>query len=76
MLLGAGVDTGAFLVQIRLAGDAGASGFLAGRGIWGPALAADPDEAGRVAAASGVTALERCRAVAERHARPLPDGRA
>lgn len=76
VLLGAGVDTEAFLVQIRLAGEAGASGFLAGRGIWGPALAADPDEAGRVAAMSGVAALERCRAVAERHARPLPDGRA
>ena len=46
VLLGAGVDTATFLDQIRLAGEAGASGFLAGRGIWGPALAADPDEAG------------------------------
>jgi len=72
VLLGAGVGEEAFLVQVRLAGDAGAAGFLAGRGIWGPALSTDPDETGRLAAGSGVAALERCRAVAERHARPLP----
>ena len=37
VLLGAGVDTDTFVEQIRLAGMAGASGFLAGRGIWGSA---------------------------------------
>jgi tagatose-1,6-bisphosphate aldolase len=76
VLLGAGVETAIFLAQIRLAGSAGASGFLAGRGIWGAALAADPDEAERIAAAIGRPDLERCRAVAERFASPLPSARA
>ena len=71
VLLGAGVDTATFTDQIRLAGMAGASGFLAGRGIWGPALSSDLDEAERLAAASGRADLERCRLVADRFARPL-----
>jgi tagatose-1,6-bisphosphate aldolase len=71
VLLGAGVDTPTFLEQIRLAGSAGASGFLAGRGIWGAALAADPDEAERLAVTVCRPELERCREVAERFARPL-----
>ena len=70
VLLGAGADTSTFVDQIRLAGTAGASGFLAGRGIWGPALTPDPDETERLAA-SARTNLERCRAVAERFSRPL-----
>jgi tagatose-1,6-bisphosphate aldolase len=71
VLLGAGVDTSTFVDQVRLAGMAGASGFLAGRGIWGPALVADPDEAERLAAGSALDDLERCRAVADRFARPI-----
>jgi tagatose-1,6-bisphosphate aldolase len=71
VLLGAGVETATFLEQIRLAGTAGASGFLAGRGIWGAALAADPDEVERLATAVCRPDLERCRVMAERFARPL-----
>jgi tagatose-1,6-bisphosphate aldolase len=71
VLLGAGVDTATFLEQIRLAGTAGASGFLAGRGIWGAALATDPDETERLATTVCRPDLERCRAMAERFARPL-----
>ena len=71
VLLGAGADTDSFVEQIRLAGQAGASGFLAGRGIWGPALSADLDSVGR-AAGPCLTAFGRCREMAERHARPLP----
>jgi tagatose-1,6-bisphosphate aldolase len=71
VLLGAGVDTATFLEQIRLAGTAGASGFLAGRGIWGAALVADPDEAERLAATACLPDLERCRTVAEQYARPM-----
>jgi len=71
VLLGAGTDTATFVDQIRLAGEAGASGFLAGRGIWGPALARDPDAAERMAADGGRADLERCGAVARRNARPL-----
>ncbi|HTS15231.1 MAG TPA: tagatose 1,6-diphosphate aldolase [Candidatus Sulfotelmatobacter sp.] len=72
VLLGAGVATDVFLDQIRLAGRAGASGFLAGRGIWGPALSADAEATGRLAATSSLVDLERCRDVAARFARPLP----
>ena len=71
VLLGAGADPDTFVEQIRLAGTAGAAGFLAGRGIWGAALAADPDESERIATAVCRPDLERCRAMAERVARPL-----
>ena len=71
VLLGAGADADTFVEQIRFAGSAGASGFLAGRGIWGAALNADPAEAERIAIEICRPALERCRAVAERFARPL-----
>ncbi len=71
VLLGAGIDTATFLEQIRLAGLAGASGFLAGRGIWGEAVTLDAAEAGRIAARVSRPAFERCREVAEQVARPL-----
>jgi tagatose-1,6-bisphosphate aldolase len=71
VLLGAGVDTATFLAQIRLAGTAGATGFLTGRGIWGAALVADPDEADRLATTVCLPDLEHCRTTAERFARPL-----
>ena len=71
VLLGAGVRTDTFVDQIRLAATAGASGFLAGRGIWGAALDAEADDIERVATTICRPELERCRAVAERHAKPL-----
>ena len=74
VLLGAGADTDAFVEQIRLAGRAGASGFLAGRGIWGPALSADLDDVDRAAHGPALDAFRRCREMAERSARPLPSG--
>jgi tagatose-1,6-bisphosphate aldolase len=75
VLLGAGVETAAFVKQIRLAGTAGASGFLAGRGIWGAALDADPGEIERTVSTTCRADLERCRAVAEQFARPLASAR-
>jgi tagatose-1,6-bisphosphate aldolase len=71
VLLGAGVDTATFLDEIRIAGTAGAAGFLAGRGIWGPTLDRDADEVERLATQTGLPDLERCRTTAERYARPL-----
>jgi tagatose-1,6-bisphosphate aldolase len=71
VLLGAGAELETFVEQIAIAGSAGASGFLAGRGIWGAALSRDPDEAERIATTVCRPAFERCRAVAERTARPL-----
>ena len=76
VLLGAGADTDIFVEQIRIAGRAGASGFLAGRGIWGPALSADLDAVERAASGSALDAFRRCREMAERYARPLPGSRA
>jgi tagatose-1,6-bisphosphate aldolase len=71
VLLGAGAALEVFVEQVRIAGMAGASGFLAGRGIWGAALTRDPDEAERIATTVCRPAFERCRAVAEGVARPL-----
>jgi len=71
VLLGGGVDTDTFVEQIRLAGTAGAAGFLAGRGIWGAAIASDVDDAERIARRVCRPDLERCRAMAERVAQPL-----
>ena len=71
VLLGAGVAIDVFVDQIRLAGQAGASGFLAGRGIWGSALSRDPEEVERLARVVALPAFERCRATAEQFARPL-----
>ena len=71
VLLGGGVDTDTFVEQIRLAGTAGAAGFLAGRGIWGAAIASDVDDAERIARRVCRPDLERCREMAERVAQPL-----
>ena len=71
VLLGAGAGTEVFVEQIRLAGTAGASGFLAGRGIWAAALDVHADETEQVATTICRPALERCREAAERFARPL-----
>jgi tagatose-1,6-bisphosphate aldolase len=76
VLLGAGADIETFVEQIRLAGSAGASGFLAGRGIWGAAISARADETERLATSVCRPLLERCREMAERVATPLDaDGR-
>jgi tagatose-1,6-bisphosphate aldolase len=71
VLLGAGVDNETFVDQVRLAGAAGAAGFLVGRGIWGPAVAEDLDEVEYLAATISRPAFERCRQTAEAVARPL-----
>lgn len=71
VLLGAGASPDAFVAQIRAAGAAGASGFLAGRGIWGPALRADAAETERLAATVARPVLEQCRAAAVAACRPL-----
>jgi tagatose-1,6-bisphosphate aldolase len=75
VVLGAGVDIDTFVDQVRLAGIAGASGFLAGRGIWGSALTRDAAETERIAGAVCLPAFERCRAMAEQAARPIESAR-
>jgi tagatose-1,6-bisphosphate aldolase len=76
VLLGAGADGDTFLEQIRLAGTAGASGFLAGRGIWGAAVGPDVRATERIASTVCRADLERCRELAERVAQPIqPSGK-
>ena len=67
-------DVDALVHQIRLAGEAGASGFLAGRAIWGPVLRGDPEETRRLAPDVAVAAFNRCRAAAESSTRTLRGG--
>jgi tagatose-1,6-bisphosphate aldolase len=71
VLLGGGVSLDTFGRQLRVAGTAGGAGFLAGRGIWGPAVTADPDEAERRATGVSLPAFIRCAEIAERACRPL-----
>jgi tagatose-1,6-bisphosphate aldolase len=71
VVLGGGADVETLVDEIRLAGEAGAVGFLAGRSVWGPVLRADVGETARLAAEIARPAFERCRAMAERTARPL-----
>jgi tagatose-1,6-bisphosphate aldolase len=75
VVLGGGADIDILVDEIRLAGEAGAVGFLAGRSVWGPVLRADVGETARLAAEIARPAFERCRAMAERTARPLATGR-
>jgi sulfofructosephosphate aldolase len=71
VLLGAGADSATFVEQLRVAGAAGASGFLVGRGIWGVALDRDPEIVERRASAISLPLLQQCREIAEAVARPL-----
>jgi len=71
VLLGGGDDDATLLARIGAAAEAGASGFLAGRAIWGPVLRDDPDETARLAGEIAAPAFARARAVAERAGRPL-----
>lgn len=76
VLLGGGAKPGidALVDQIRIAGEAGASGFLAGRAIWGPVLGSDAAETARLATGMALPAFLRCRTMAMAAARPLPSG--
>lgn len=76
VLLGGGAapDLDELIDEIRMAGEAGASGFLAGRAIWGPALRTDVAETARLAVEIALPAFVRCRAMAAATARPLPSG--
>jgi tagatose-1,6-bisphosphate aldolase len=75
VVLGGGADIDTLVEEIRLAGEAGAVGFLAGRSVWGPVLRADVGETARLAAEIARPAFGRCRVMAEQSARPLATGR-
>ena len=68
VLLSAGVGIREFLLQLELAAEAGASGFLCGRAIWQDAIRHYPDQAAmeRFLAEEGAWNFLRCNAAAER----------
>ena len=76
VILSAGVDIEEFLVQVDLAVEAGASGFLCGRAIWKDAIGLYPDvtEMETWLSTLGVHNFERANACAQR-ALPWPSHR-
>jgi len=71
VVLSAGVSVDRFAPAVAAAGRGGASGFLAGRGVWGPAIrTTDPAAA---LAEDGRARLEALVAIAETTARPWWD---
>src|SRR5450756_1339731 len=79
VLLSAGVGYAAFATQMRIAGEAGASGFMAGRSIWRDAVATKELAARTAALAQARDRLEELAAITRRHGhphlpvRPLPE---
>lgn len=79
VLLSAGVSYVAFATQMRIAGEAGASGFMAGRSIWRDAVATKELAARPAALAQARDRLEELAAITRRHGhphlpvRPLPE---
>jgi tagatose-1,6-bisphosphate aldolase len=71
VLYGAGAPEDAFARQLRIAGTAGACGFLVGRTVWGDALDPDPARTGELAASLGRPRFERFAAVAREACRPV-----
>ena len=72
VLLSGGVSFETFLVQARVAGEAGASGFIAGRAIWDGALDADPDRRKAFLTGEARVRLKRLSDICAGGARPVP----
>lgn len=73
VLLSAGVDFDTFVVQARVACQAGASGYLAGRAIWKEAVAMTPADRQRFIQEQGIKRLETLNAITRQYARPWTD---
>jgi tagatose 1,6-diphosphate aldolase len=71
VLLGAGATAATFAWQLRLAGEAGASGFLVGRTIWIDALAASARASADAARRLGLVRLAEFEAIAASVCRPI-----
>ena len=69
MILSAGVGYDAFREQVRIASEAGASGFLAGRSIWRDAAATHEPERRRAATAEAAARLAELAAITRAHGR-------
>lgn len=73
VLLSAGVDFSTFEVQTKLACQAGASGWLAGRAIWKEAVTMTPADRTAFLAGAATDRIQRLIDVANQHARPWSD---
>jgi tagatose 1,6-diphosphate aldolase len=73
VLLSAGVDFDVFERQTRIACQAGASGFLAGRAIWKEAVAMEPSEREQFVKATAANRLGRLAEITAMLARPWTD---
>lgn len=73
VLLSAGVDYETFEHQARIACEAGASGFLAGRAIWKEAIAMSPDGRRNFLGTTAVDRICKLSDIAMAHARPWTD---
>ena len=71
VVLSAGVPVDLLPAAVEAACKGGASGFLAGRGIWGPSLLA-PDVEAELSTAA-LARFERLVAIVDAHGRPWPD---
>jgi len=70
VILSAGVGYAAFREQVRLASEAGASGFLAGRSIWRDAAATHEPERRRTATEEAAARLAELARITRAHGRP------
>lgn len=73
VLLSAGVNFETFEVQTRLACEAGASGWLAGRAIWKEAVTMTAEQRAAFLSGKATERMQRLNAVAEQSARPWTD---
>ncbi|MFC1960291.1 tagatose 1,6-diphosphate aldolase [Chloroflexota bacterium] len=73
VLLSAGVDFVTFEQQTRIACEAGASGFLAGRAIWKECAGMSPADRAHFLATTAKDRTERLVAIAEQYAKPWTD---
>ncbi len=71
VVLSAGVPVDLFPHAVEAACQGGASGFLAGRGVWGPSIKAPAPQLDLATEAR--SRFERLVAVVDEHARPWPD---
>lgn len=69
VLLSAGVDFEIFCQQVDIACQAGASGFIVGRAVWGDACTLPADERQQWLKSTGRERLQRLNTIAAKHAR-------
>lgn len=75
ILLAGPADYATYEVQTRVATTAGASGILAGKTVWGEALAVNGDDRAEFLRSEGRQRIERLTAIVEEHAAPWREGR-